>query len=95
MGAALRCGAQASHCSGFSCCRAQALEHRLSSCGFQAYLSLGMWDLPGPRIGPVSPVLAGRFVTTGPPNIHENFLGWSPVPGEEEGIAFSQALYDG
>ena len=27
------CGAQASHYSGFSCCRAAALEHRLSSCG--------------------------------------------------------------
>ena len=24
---------QASHCSGFSCCRAQNLEHRLSHCG--------------------------------------------------------------
>ena len=45
----LRCGARASHCSGFSCCGAWALgarasvavargslEHRLSSCGAQA-----------------------------------------------------------
>ena len=40
-GATLRCGSQASHCSGFSCCRAQALgmwasvvvPHGLSSCG--------------------------------------------------------------
>ena len=25
-------------CGGFSCCGAQALEHRFSSCGTQAYL---------------------------------------------------------
>ena len=26
-----------------------------------------MWDLPGPGIEPVSPALAGRFLTTAPP----------------------------
>ena len=26
-----------------------------------------MWDLPGLGIKPVSPALAGRFLTTGPP----------------------------
>ena len=26
-----------------------------------------MWDLPGPGIEPISPALAGRFLTTGPP----------------------------
>ena len=26
-----------------------------------------MWDLPGPGIKPMSPALAGRFLTTGPP----------------------------
>ena len=43
-GATLRCGAQAFHCDGFSCCRARALgvwasvvvAHGLSSCGSQA-----------------------------------------------------------
>ena len=30
------CSAGASHCGGFSCCRAQALECGLSSCGAQA-----------------------------------------------------------
>ena len=30
------CGAWASHCGGFSCYRARALEHRLSSCGTRA-----------------------------------------------------------
>ena len=87
MGATLRCGARASHCSGFSCCRAwapgarasvvvarglsscglQALEHKLSSCGTRAQLLRGMWDLPGPGLEPVSPALAGRFLTTAPP----------------------------
>ena len=26
-----------------------------------------MWDLPGPGLGPVSPALAGGFLTTAPP----------------------------
>ena len=44
MGATLRCGVRASHCGGFSCCRAQALgmqasvvvAHGLRSCGSRA-----------------------------------------------------------
>ena len=44
MGATLRCGAQASHCGGFSCCAARALgarasvvvAHGLNSCDSQA-----------------------------------------------------------
>ena len=32
----LRCGAWGSHCSGFSCCGAWALERRLSSCDSRA-----------------------------------------------------------
>ena len=47
-----------------SSCGLQALERRLSSCGARASLLLGMWDLPGPGIEPVSPALAGRFLTT-------------------------------
>ena len=39
---------------------------RLSSCGSQAQLLRGMWDLPGPGHEPVSPALAGRFSTTAP-----------------------------
>ena len=82
-----RCGAQTSHCGGFSCCGAQALgawasvaaahklsscgsralEHRLSSCGARPQLLHGMWDLPRPGLEPVSPALAGRFLTTAPP----------------------------
>ena len=39
----------------------------LSSCGARAYLLRGMWDLPGPGLEPLSPPLAGRFLTTAPP----------------------------
>ena len=86
-GANLCSGARASHCGGFSCCRAWALsarasvvvehglsscgswalEHRLSSCGSRAQLLRSMWDRPGPGIEPVSPALAGRFLTIVPP----------------------------
>ena len=34
-----------------------------SSCGARAYLLCGMWDLPGPGLEPVSPALAGGFLT--------------------------------
>ena len=38
-----------------------------SSCGTRAELLCGMWDLPGPGLEPVSPALAGGFLTTAPP----------------------------
>ena len=86
VGATLRCGARAAHCSDFSCCGTRALgtwasvfvahglsscglwalEHRFSSCGARAQLLRDMWDLPGPGLKPVSPALAGRFLTTVP-----------------------------
>ena len=60
------CGAEASHCSG-ACCRAWALECLgFRSCGTWAWLPCSMWDLPRPRIEPMSHALAGRFSTTGP-----------------------------
>ena len=43
------------------------VEHGLSSCHPPAQLPHNMWNLPGPGIEPVSPALAGRFLTTGPP----------------------------
>ena len=52
---------------GLSSCGSRALERRLSSCGARAQLLHGMWDLPGPGLEPVSPALAGRFLTTVPP----------------------------
>ena len=64
----------ASHCGGFSRCGAWALdawasvvvalERRLSSCGL---VLRSMWDLPRPGLEPVSPALAGGFLTTVPP----------------------------
>ena len=54
--------------NGFSCCGAPALEHAgCSSCGTQASLLPSIWNFPGLRIEPVSPALAGGFLTTGPP----------------------------
>ena len=41
--------------------------HRLSNCGSRAPLLRGMWDLPRPGLKPVSPALAGGFLTTVPP----------------------------
>ena len=52
---------------GLSSCGSQALERRLSSCGARASLLCSMWDLPGPGLKPVSPALAGGFLTTAPP----------------------------
>ena len=52
---------------GLSSCGSWALECRLGSCGARAYLLHGTWDLPGPGIEPVSPALAGGFLTTAPP----------------------------
>ena len=58
----LRCCAWA-----FSSCGEWPLERRLSSCGARAQLLRSMWDLPGPGLEPVSPALAGGFLTTVPP----------------------------
>ena len=71
-------------CDGFSCCRAwalhagfsscgsQALQHTLSSCGSWAQLLHGMQDFPGPGLEPMSPALAGRFLTTALPGKSPN-----------------------
>ena len=47
---------------------------RLSSCGSRAQLLCGMWDLPRPRLEPVSPALAGGFSTTAPPGKPQCFF---------------------
>ena len=52
---------------GFSSCGAQALEHGFSSCGAWAWLLGCKWDLPRSVIQPVSPALAGGFLSTAPP----------------------------
>ena len=48
-------------------CRAQPPEQELRTCGAQASLLRGMWDLPRPGIEPTSAALAGGFSATGPP----------------------------
>ena len=52
---------------GFRSCGSWALERRLSSCSAPASMLRGMWDLPGPGLEPVSPALAGGFLSTVPP----------------------------
>ena len=52
---------------GLSSCGSWALKCRLSSSGTRASLFCGMWDLPGPGLEPVSPALAGGFLTAAPP----------------------------
>ena len=60
------CGA--SHCGGFSRCRAWTLEHTdFNSYGVWAWFLYSMWDLPRPGIEPMSPTLAGGCFTTGLP----------------------------
>ena len=83
VGATLCCGVWASHCSGslvvehelqacgLSSCGLRPLERKLSSCGAQAQLLQGVWDLPGPGLKLVSPALAGGFLTTVPPGKSE------------------------
>ena len=48
-------------------CGFSATQHRLNISGTQVQLLRNTWDLPGSRIVPVSPTLAGGFFTTGPP----------------------------
>ena len=73
-----------------SCCGAWALGARasvvvargLSSCGARAYLLRSMWDLPGLGLEPVSPALAGEFLTSVPPGepfLH-HFIGEKYMP---------------
>ena len=44
-----------------------ALKQGLGSCGAQTLLLHDMWDLPRPRIEPMSPASAGGFLSTVPP----------------------------
>ena len=73
---------------GLNSCGSRAVERRLSSCGARALLLCGMWDLPRPGIEPVSPALAGRFLTTAPSGnpphcllIEILYQMYSPGPG--------------
>ena len=61
---------------GLSSCGLHALERRLSSCGAWTQLLRGMWDRPGPGLEPVSPALAGGFLTTVPPGKSLPHIFW-------------------
>ena len=81
-----------------SCCGAQALDAQASVVATRGLQSMGsiavahglhsMWNLPWPGIKPMSPALAGRFLTTGPPGkpnteYYCNLILWSgsrPLP---------------
>ena len=47
---------------------------RLSTCGTQAWLLRGLWDLPGPEIKLESPELASRFLSAGKSKVVNYFL---------------------
>ena len=47
---------------GLRCC-----TRAFSSCGARAQLLHGVWDFSGPGLEPMSPALAGGFLTTAPP----------------------------
>ena len=64
-GSTLLCVVWDSHYGVFSCFRAQALELSGSTVVVHG-LSCIMWDLPRPGLEPVSPAMAGGFVTIGP-----------------------------
>ena len=59
------------------CCGARALGATASvvvAHGVSCSVACGMWDLPGPGLKPVSPALAGGFLTTVPPGKSFLFL---------------------
>ena len=87
-----------------SSCGSRALEHKLSSCGARAYLLPGMWDLPGPGLEPVSPALAGGFLTTVPPGkpptcflkcYRGTAFFCSVLAGEDRAVSKTQLLFSG
>ena len=53
--------------AGFSSCDFWALEHRLGSCGAEAWLLRGMWVPRRSGIKLMSPLSAGKLFTTKPP----------------------------
>ena len=60
-------GSTDSRCMRFHSCGAQAQQLWLAGSRAQVLLLCGMWDPPGPGLEPVSPALAGGFLTTAPP----------------------------
>ena len=70
--------------------------HKLSNCGSRAQLLHSMWDLPGPGLKPVSPALAGGFLTTAPPGKPlYSFLWSNNIPLYGYTILFIHSPVDG
>ena len=87
---------RASHCCGFSHCRAQVLgylgfsscssqdlEYVLSSCGTRVLLLCGMWDPPGSGIELVYLELVGRFLS----------LSYQGIPNTDFLFFFKEDFY--
>ena len=70
------CCVQASHCSDFFCCRAWTLG--CTGSGVVAHSCLRACGIlvSGPGIEPMSPALAGQFITTGPPEKSQAYFKW-------------------
>ena len=56
-----------SHCGGFSCCEAQALGTQASVVVARGLRCSAACGIPRSGLEPVSPALAGGFLTTAPP----------------------------
>ena len=70
----LCCGTWPSHCHGFSCCRAWALEHGLvGACGLSFPTALGTPQHLGPGIKTMFPAFTGEFFTTESPGKSHTF----------------------
>ena len=74
-----RHGGFSSCAHGLSSCGLRALECKLSSCGARASLLRSMWDLARPGLKPMSPALAGGFLTTVPQG-KSYHLGFNGLP---------------
>ena len=59
--------------TGYGAQASAAAARGLSSCGPLAQLLHSMWTLPGPGIKPMSPALAGKYLSTAPPR-----KSWKP-----------------
>ena len=55
----------------------------------------GMWDLPGPGLEPVSPALAGRFLTTAPPGKSPFTFLFMRVQEDADVIFFQECCLSG
>ena len=75
------CDTSASLCSSFSHRRARSPECT-GSVAWRASLVLlhDTWNLPRTGMEPMSPALAGRFLTTGPPGKSETYLNCASMP---------------